>query len=98
MLYYNRIDVSEGIDVNKTSGSKECITCQHWHYLDQEFRIIKKIIFISFIKMNKEFRTFVDTEIKKRNFHYSKCSANISNVDIDKMIISNKVSLDKKGL
>ena len=25
MLYYNRIDVSEGIDVNKTSTSKECI-------------------------------------------------------------------------
>ena len=26
MLYYDRIDVSEGIDVNKTSESKECIT------------------------------------------------------------------------
>ena len=24
MLYFNRIDVSEGIDVNKTSASKEC--------------------------------------------------------------------------
>ena len=26
MLYYDRIDVSEGIDVNKTSASKECET------------------------------------------------------------------------
>ena len=25
MLYYNRIEVSQGIDVNKTSASKECI-------------------------------------------------------------------------
>ena len=24
MSYYDRIDVSEGIDVNKTSASKEC--------------------------------------------------------------------------
>ena len=24
MIYFDRIDVSEGIDVNKTSASKEC--------------------------------------------------------------------------
>ena len=30
MLYYNRIDVSERIDVNKTNTSKECDMC---HYL-----------------------------------------------------------------
>ena len=24
MLYYDRIDVSEGIDINKTSESKKC--------------------------------------------------------------------------
>ena len=27
MLYYDRIDVSEGTDVNKTSTSKKCIIC-----------------------------------------------------------------------
>ena len=27
MLYYDRIDVCEGIDVNKTSASKECDVC-----------------------------------------------------------------------
>ena len=27
MLYYNRIDVSEGIYVNKISKSKECDIC-----------------------------------------------------------------------
>ena len=29
MLYYDRIDVSEGIDVNKTSVSKECDSCHY---------------------------------------------------------------------
>ena len=27
MLYYDRIDISEGIDVNNTSTSKECDVC-----------------------------------------------------------------------
>ena len=30
MLYFDRIDVSERIDVNKTSASKECDIC-HYH-------------------------------------------------------------------
>ena len=29
MLYFNRIDVSIGIDVNKTSGSKEYDICHY---------------------------------------------------------------------
>ena len=33
MLYYDKIDVSEGIDVNKTSASKECIVCHHCCFL-----------------------------------------------------------------
>ena len=30
MLYYDRIDVSKGIDFNKTSESKKCHNC---HYI-----------------------------------------------------------------
>ena len=29
MLHYDRIDVSEGIGVNKTSKSKECDICHY---------------------------------------------------------------------
>ena len=31
MLFYDRIDVSEGIDVNKTNASKRCDTCHYWY-------------------------------------------------------------------
>ena len=31
MLYYDRINVSEGIDVNKTSESKKCDICHYWY-------------------------------------------------------------------
>ena len=35
MLYYNRIDISEGIDFNKTSSSKEFIICHYGWFLDK---------------------------------------------------------------
>ena len=37
MLKYDRIDISEGIDVNKTNESKECKFCHHWHFLNKTF-------------------------------------------------------------
>ena len=30
ILKYENTDASEGIDVNKTSASKECELCSHW--------------------------------------------------------------------
>ena len=38
MIYYDRIDVSEGIDVNKTSASKECDVCHYWYFLNYSFK------------------------------------------------------------
>ena len=38
MSYYDRIDVSEGIDINKTSESQKCDTCHYWHFLDKGFK------------------------------------------------------------
>ena len=34
MLQYGRIDISEGIDINKTGASKECIICHYWYFKD----------------------------------------------------------------
>ena len=38
MLYFDRIDASEGIDFNKTSKSKECDICQYWFLLEKGFK------------------------------------------------------------
>ena len=38
MLYYERIDVSEGINVNKTSASKKCDICHYWYFLNYSFK------------------------------------------------------------
>ena len=38
MLYFDRVDVSEGVDVNKTSASKECDICHYWYFLNYTFK------------------------------------------------------------
>ena len=38
MLYFKGIDGSEGIDVNKTSVSKECDICHYWYFLNNGFK------------------------------------------------------------
>ena len=38
MLYYGRTNVSEGINVNKTSASKEFDICHYWYFLDKGFK------------------------------------------------------------
>ena len=38
MLEYDRIDISEGIDVNKTNASKECDICRYCYFKDIGFK------------------------------------------------------------
>ena len=37
MMQYNKIDISERIDVNKTSASKKCGLCHYWLFKDIGF-------------------------------------------------------------
>ena len=38
MLEYDRIDISEGIDINKTNASKECKICHYCYFKDIGFK------------------------------------------------------------
>ena len=39
MIYYDIIDVSEGININKTSQSKECGICHYWYFFNKVFKL-----------------------------------------------------------
>ena len=42
MLEYDRIDISEGVDMDKTNKSKECHICHYyWYLLDKNFNYEK---------------------------------------------------------
>ena len=32
-----KIDITEGIDLNKTNKSKKCMFCHYWYYLNKNF-------------------------------------------------------------
>ena len=34
MIQFERIDISEGTDINKTGASKECMICNYWYFKD----------------------------------------------------------------
>ena len=38
MLYFDRTDISEGIDINKTSALKEWDICHYWYFLNYSFK------------------------------------------------------------
>ena len=37
MIEYERIDISNGIDISKTNRSKECMLCHYCYFLDKNF-------------------------------------------------------------
>ena len=58
MLKYDKIDVTEGIDLDKTNKSKECMFCHYWYYLNKIFTygpfiVIIKIIIIIYNEKKK---------------------------------------------
>ena len=61
MLYYNSIVISEGIDVNKTSASKDCDICHYWYLLSYKCH---DLLIISFNLSN-----IAILNIKTSNYH-----------------------------
>ena len=43
MIYYDRIDVSEGINFNKVSVSKEFDVCHYWYFLNYSFQFQQNV-------------------------------------------------------
>ena len=46
MLEYDRIEISEGIGINKTKASKESDICYYWYFLDKDMSNIFAMVFM----------------------------------------------------
>ena len=69
MLEYDRIDVSKGIDINKTSSLPKCIICCYYYYcLKVNFKFIREVCDCSH-DMTQKLMSFDDIPIAtvKRN-------------------------------
>ena len=43
MLYYNKVKVSDGIDINKSNKSKECMICHYWYFEDIGYKYEREV-------------------------------------------------------
>ena len=55
------------------------------------------MLIISYIKIGKEILIFGDIEIEKNKFCHHKTSIFLKDVDIEKVLVPNKISFDEKN-
>ena len=70
MLYYDRTDVSEGIDVKKTSASKQCDVCHYWYFLNYSLKFQPNICnrCYDLLMMSINFRNIAILNIKGSDY------------------------------
>ena len=71
MLYYDRIDVSQRIGVNKTSESNESDICHYWYFLNEAFTFQSYVCnrFHDSVMMSINFSNIAISNIKGSDYH-----------------------------
>ena len=97
MLEYNRIDISEGIDVNKTIASKRCDICHYWYFKHIDFKYESYLcngyhdLMQKAMSFNDVAIIYVKGSVYKIHFSYMSKDDTIS-------IMSNSNLIDEKGV
>ena len=70
MLQYEKVNISEVIDTNKTSASKECMLCHCWYFKDVGFEFELHVcnkchVLLMTAKIKKAFKKHCNIERKK---------------------------------
>ena len=70
MLYFDRIDISEETDVNKTSASKQCDLCHCWYFLNCNFKFQPNVFNIchDLLMMSLSLRNIAILKIKGSDY------------------------------
>ena len=97
MLEYDRIDISEGIDIKKCKEtSKECSLCKFYHFLDKNFSYGPYLCNSCYDMSLKAIRMQNLAIINHNGNHYRVNFAFMSKKDPFNLI-KNDVMIDKKG-
>ena len=97
MLEYERIDISDGIDVDMSNKSKECMLCHYWYFLHKNFRYGPYLCdgCYNIVQKCNKFKNIAIVHVKKSGYriyflYMSKREA--------KKIMNNSNLIDKKGV
>ena len=94
MLECDRIDVSEGIDVDKRNRSKKCILCHNWYFLDKNFTYGPYICDGCYNIMQKSIEIYI---VHVKNCVYRIYFLCISKHEAKKLMINSNL-IDKMGV
>ena len=97
MLEYDRIDISEGIDIDKTNKSKECMLCHYWYFLHKNFSYGPYLCddCYNFSQKSRDFKNIAIVHIKKNTYRiYFLCMSKRK----AKKIMTNSNLINKKGI
>ena len=84
MLYYDRIDVSEGIDINQANASNDYDIYHYWYFLNKRFKFQPYVcnkchdLLMMFINLNDI------TILNIRGFDYHSLMFLLQNIDLTK--------------
>ena len=97
MLEYDEIDISEGIDVNKTNKSKECMFYHYWYFLNKNFSYGPYLCdgYYNIVEKSISFKNIAIVHVKKsvHRIYFQdikKCEA--------KKLMTNSDLIDKKSI
>ena len=97
MLEYNRIDISEGIDVNKTGASKECDICHFLYFKDIGFKYKAAYLFNGCHDLMQKAMSFDDVAIVYVKANAHRIHFRYMSKDDAVSIMSNSNLVDKKS-
>ena len=97
MLEYERIDISDGIDVGMTNKSKECMLCHYYHFLEKKFsygQYLCDSCYNTIQKCNK-FKNIAIAHVKKSVYRIY--FLYMSKREAKKLMVNSNL-IDKKGV
>ena len=97
MLEYDRIDLSEGIDINKKIlASKKCYLCGYWYFINKNF-IYEKYVCNGCHDMSTKTNSILNLCIGYNNGNAYRINFVFMYKNDALNLIKNAVMIDKKG-
>ena len=99
MLEYDRIDISEGIDINKCEEtSRECSLCKFDYFLHKNFNYSPYLCngcYMSLKAVSMQNLTIINHKIDKKESYSSKKAISLDSIDLDKIVVSSKWKINE---
>ena len=98
MLEYDKIDINEGIDVNKNKLiSKECIICNYWYFINRNFNY-QRYVCDGCHDMSLKTSSMHNLAIGYNNGNAYRINFALMSKNNALNLIRNAVIIDKKGI